>query len=704
MLGFQLLQTLGAQGVDRLGDWNPQLLREWKGRLKRFPVVAAIGISLLVQGVLMLSSVSMLPGPVVSKDLVVSTYPQFRWDGIAALDSALQPEVTLPDGQTLTLTSSILVERLDQQSPIGGDLAAGEQALQQLQIGDRLIAINGEPVIFNTDDERQQLSFHVNQRITNQLSPISVDSGQGFRDSVELTLLRPDQELFMVSLPRITLTNHHNRYCLYGDSYQGCDVTPDGQFYQIDWRKWYGDGFWAITVAMVFSLMGIGVFLLGSNLAEEKRRGTLNFIRLSPRSAANILAGKLLGVPVCLYLAIALALPLHGFLGLGAGYSIGHGLGLYGAIASQTVVFYLAALLVSLCITHPMLLGLQPWLMAAGVTLFQWIVLVALELPWGLPHIDASGAWLWSVFFSPLVSLAYFAPLTDAAYYEKVVDNLALGLFRINFAEYTVLTVLHAMGWTYLLGQASVRRFRQATRPLLPRALSYGLTLGVMAVLLGLTETDANAYYLDEHLTAIVCLFLVYFTLLTLSLVCDRQTLQDWARFRHTRPKHIRMALWKDLLWGEESSPLLAIALNLLMATILFVGWFFWNYGDRMDTPEALQVFALIVAMAVGSLFFATLASQVVLLLPRKKNGFWFGATSSISAVAFPCLTALLVIAQAEFYPHITTLLGMESELGLFTLTVGLMAMVTTGLGFCHYRQLAISGRSELQHLLKGAS
>jgi hypothetical protein len=84
MLGFQLLQTLGAQGVDRLGDWNPQLLRELKGRLKRFPVLAAIGISLVVQGMLMLSLASMLPGRVMAEDLVRrSTYPQIQWDGVA---------------------------------------------------------------------------------------------------------------------------------------------------------------------------------------------------------------------------------------------------------------------------------------------------------------------------------------------------------------------------------------------------------------------------------------------------------------------------------------------------------------------------------------------------------------------------------------------------------------------------------------------
>jgi hypothetical protein len=400
MLGFQLLQTFGAQGVDRLGDWNPQLLRELKGRLKRFPVLAAIGLSLVVQGMLMLSLASMLPGRVMAEDLVVDTYPQIQWNGVAPVDPAWQSEVTLPDGQTLQLTANVGVTGLEQPLSISGDRDLGQQALAQIQRGDRLIAINGEPVVLKAEDEHQWSSGYVNQQITSHLSPVIVNSAQAFADSketVELTLSRPGLGLFAVSLPRITRAQQYNRYCLQGD--RGCDITPDRQFYRVNWPKWYGDAFWAITLAMVFSLMGVGVFLLSSNLAEEKRRGTLNFIRLSPRSALSILTGKLLGVPICLYLAIALAIPLHGFSGLSAGYSIGHLLGLYGAIASQTVIFYLAALLVSLCMTQPLLLGLQPWLLAAGVTLFQWLMLFALELPGGLPHIEQSSPLLWSVFF-----------------------------------------------------------------------------------------------------------------------------------------------------------------------------------------------------------------------------------------------------------------------------------------------------------------
>ncbi|NJK76806.1 MAG: ABC transporter permease [Microcoleus sp. SU_5_6] len=67
---------------------------------------------------------------------------------------------------------------------------------------------------------------------------------------------------------------------------------------------------------VVFSL---GSYFIVSDLAEEQKRGTLNFIRLSPRPAWQILLGKLLGIPVLLYLSIAFAIPLHCFAGLRGG-------------------------------------------------------------------------------------------------------------------------------------------------------------------------------------------------------------------------------------------------------------------------------------------------------------------------------------------------------------------------------------------------
>jgi ABC-type Na+ efflux pump permease subunit len=77
-----------------------------------------------------------------------------------------------------------------------------------------------------------------------------------------------------------------------------------------------------LSVIGIFALIVIGTYLLISDLAHEERRGTLNFIRLSPQSPENILVGKLLGVPILLYLVAVLAVPLHLWAGLAAQISL----------------------------------------------------------------------------------------------------------------------------------------------------------------------------------------------------------------------------------------------------------------------------------------------------------------------------------------------------------------------------------------------
>jgi ABC-type transport system involved in cytochrome c biogenesis permease component len=62
---------------------------------------------------------------------------------------------------------------------------------------------------------------------------------------------------------------------------------------------------------MFVGLLVAGVYALASNFKQEKKRGTLNFLRLSPQKARSIIVGKLLGVPVLVYLGVLCAVPLQ---------------------------------------------------------------------------------------------------------------------------------------------------------------------------------------------------------------------------------------------------------------------------------------------------------------------------------------------------------------------------------------------------------
>lgn len=91
----------------------------------------------------------------------------------------------------------------------------------------------------------------------------------------------------------------------------------------IDWPRWWLEPFVFLSLVGIFALVVLGPYLLITDLAQEQRRGTLNLIQLSPQPTGKVLVGKLLGVPVLLYLVSILAVPFHLTAGLSAGISLG---------------------------------------------------------------------------------------------------------------------------------------------------------------------------------------------------------------------------------------------------------------------------------------------------------------------------------------------------------------------------------------------
>ena len=98
--------------------------------------------------------------------------------------------------------------------------------------------------------------------------------------------------------------------CAYQDTF-ACS-----QYYvEINWLPL----FMMLTSMMSVLLFAGGAYLTIDDWAREERRGTLNFIRLSPQSSQSILWGKLLGVPALIYLAVGVAIPLHLIAAIAAG-------------------------------------------------------------------------------------------------------------------------------------------------------------------------------------------------------------------------------------------------------------------------------------------------------------------------------------------------------------------------------------------------
>lgn len=720
MVGLRFVQTAGSTALDRLGDWNPQLLRELKGRLRVFPIAMAIALSVLVQLVLLVGHWAALPDPVQLNDLDLTTYPQVTFGSAVELPELLYRQVLpedLPDRVAIK-HQGLFVQKVSSQEPVRGDAAAGSVAAAEIQPGDRILAVNGEPIqslveeirkkfeastgeTAWSDSHRWELQRTAEDRLLSTGSRwLSSDLLRLIDTQAGLTLYRPGKGEFSVTLPRVGVLRRVHQYCLRGDDGQYCRLTPDKQQFQIDWALWYRDVFIVLSGLITLALVSFGVFLLSSDLAEEKRRSTLNFLRMSPRSPFTVLSGKVSGVPVCLYLAIACILPLQIYAGLSAGIGPGHILGLEVVIASQTLIFYMMAMLFSLATRSPMLLAVMPWLLTAGVLALQWSFGVAALWAWR-EHYYPAIPLDWAVLFSPIGGAGYFLNLYNWENFG-LERNLSLSIFRINFVEYVLLTVLHAIAWCALLGHALQRRFEHPAKPLIKRSYTYGLTVLFMGIVLALTDTQGRDYDL-----VIICLFIgiagvLYGLILTVSMTCDRQTLQDWARYR-TAPtdSETRLPLWRDLLVGDASPAIVAIGLNLAIEAILFLGWFGLYYRQFIGSEIGMISLVGGTLLILSSLVFAALMSQIMLLLQRKKNGVWFSVIGCTSCLLFPGLSLLLGIVAADV-SHNEQIFAMPPELAMFGLPLSLIATVTGVLALFHWRQLTLVGRSETQQLLCG--
>jgi hypothetical protein len=114
------------------------------------------------------------------------------------------------------------------------------------------------------------------------------------------------------------------------------------------WQFMWFNMFQTLTWLGFSLLLLLGSYLLVRDIAREDRRGTLTFLRLSPQSSHSILLGKLLGVPLLLYLAIALVIPLHWCAAIYAGLSVLCVFSIYLLIIAGCACFYSFALLYAL--------------------------------------------------------------------------------------------------------------------------------------------------------------------------------------------------------------------------------------------------------------------------------------------------------------------------------------------------------------------
>lgn len=366
-----------------------------------------------------------------------------------------------------------------------------------------------------------------------------------------------------------------------------------------------------------FLLLTCGVYLLMSDLGKEEHRGTLNFIRLSPQSSQSILLGKMLGVPAVLYLGIIIALPLHFVSALAGDFPLGWLLEIYLLWGVGCGLFYSIAFLMTL------LYGAKN-----GIQALAWSgTLLGFFLGWVYIHFinfifDQSG---WS---NGLSNWYWF--------------SLPVGSEPQLIFLWMLITLSVAIYWIW---QAVNRIFRNPNSTLVSKSQSYWLVASIQVWLLGFFVPPLNAFSSDSQIfpdsqVSLGVLTLFVFNplgFLSLSGVLSPrpQALRDWARYRHT--SHftdkglLNRSLIQDLMWGEKSPALVAIAINFLLTAAIWLPWIVLRLGQVESSKDFTLPMALLgLFLTLNVIVIYVAIAQVMIFMSRWKQSLWIVGTVGV--------------------------------------------------------------------------
>ncbi len=418
--------------------------------------------------------------------------------------------------------------------------------------------------------------------------------------------------LVMYLYELLNLDGTYSSFCVRTSNYN-CRLDAAGQI-AIDWQQWWQTLFSILNWTLPLILLLAGVYMIISDLGKEERRGTLNFIRLSPQSSQSILTGKILGVPILLYLGVALALPLHCWSAISAGVPFYFLVSFYLLSGASYYFFYSAALLY----------GFLSEFQASSASFLTFV--------FALPLLNVIN---WSV---SLVTQANY-DWSDSGLYYWQWFYIPLGS---NFLLAEVFAILNFGLWTYWIWQALNRRFSNSNATLISKKQSYWMVAYFELLLLGfcLQNNPLNpAKYAESGslwgvLSVIEVVNLLWFVGLIAALSPHRQTLQDWARYRRENVSN-RKGFWKsnlmqDLLWGEKSPSLVAVAVNLGIKTVIWGAWI-------LSWPQNTNKISAILGLIVSLNWILILAGivQTLLFMKTAKRSLWAGITV-IALIVFP--------------------------------------------------------------------
>ena len=451
----------------------------------------------------------------------------------------------------------------------------------------------------------------------------------------------------------------YNKYCTGKPLPNGNEplCLPDGLGkFVINWQLFSLDRFIYLSLAGILVLLLAGTYLLISDLANEERRGTLNFTRLSPHSTASILTGKLLGVPILIYLVAVVAVPFHLWAGLVSKIALGEILSFYVVLAASCIFFYSAALLYG---------SVSSWLGAFQAWLGSGTVLALLMLSKGISTTSYYNSTTWLKLLNPFCLIPH---LSASSFNESFATGLeGFKWFNLPFGNNALTAVgfvlLNYSILTRFIWKALPRCFRNPNTTMLNKQQSYLLTACFTVLTIGCanyTPAENRSVYatpLLENLLALSLLNLLLFLCLIAAVTPHRQTLQDWARYRYKRDSNGKKfgysSLVKDLIWGEKSPAVVALALNVAIVIIpLALFTLVSPAQSATGTHAAMKVnesrtWALfgITLEASLILIYASLA-QLLLFMRTQQRTLWTTGTLGALILLPPAIFAVLRIGN----------------------------------------------------------
>jgi hypothetical protein len=467
---------------------------------------------------------------------------------------------------------------------------------------------------------------------------------------------------------------YNEQYCFYvpykdGVSNINCKLDAAG-LPIVDWLKWWSDTALGLSVVMAAGLFAGGVYLLASNFSQEERRGTLNFIRLTPQQAGSVIGGKLLGVPLLVYIGTALALPLQFHAIQQAHLSKSSILGWDILISSLAILLYLGAILATM------------WFKAQSILLTGIAMLVS------YPLIYASTMWYDS-------SQRWHDTSTNRYinWYGLHVGN--------NFFSYLLLSGLTSAG-IYWLYQAIQRRYLKPTATVLSKKQSYLWSAMYHAGMAGFAVFGFNSVKLpfglsnDYMVAPITSLFSFAWLMLLIPLMLpSQQSLVEWSRQRPIGNKKGR-SLLADLIGHEKSPAILAIALNIAIAVAVWLPLILLS-DHWKSMPKLLLGIGITIVLAV---IYSTVTHWILFWKVNQRYAWMVGLVSGL--VFLPPIFGMVLSAGGGDRYNIPLLFSpflwssIERTSGFISIIVfAFLACVAAGLNLKLWRGLNKVGRSE---------